>query len=295
MNSKSYMQRIDLSSEPFSNVNYHVVGRDSLVMRMHTHMGFELIQTWDDNGFVLVRNQIYPMKKGAIYIINGTESHCTNPLQPENYERSKVAFSQDIVIQFLSQLDQTALLNFFFSSFQLTNHCFTIPEKIAMEIDTIFKELEQEFLKKETGYVAIILGDIVKILALVQRFHISSLPRRQDSPDHILCITQYIESHTCNFSLQQMCHDLHLSKYYTCHLFKRVTGLTVLDYATEQKLSAAKKMLLLTRESISSIASQCGFSSFSLFSQCFKKHIGVSPSAFRKGILPMPHPSEFIK
>jgi AraC-like DNA-binding protein len=286
MTSADNISKIDLKSEPFANADYHVVGRDSLVMHMHSHAGFELIQTWSNDGFVLVGNKIYPMKCGALYIINGAESHCTNPLQPENYERSKIAFSQDIVIHFLSQLGQTTLLDFFFSGFQLSNHFFTFPDETALKIDEIFQEMKREFSMKETGYTAVILGCIIKILTYVQRFNSYNYPKRQDSLGHILRMTQYIEKHLLDFSLEQMCSFLHLSKYYTCHLFKRVTGLTILEYVTEQKLSAAKNMLLFTDMSISSIANECGFSSFSLFSQSFKKHIRVSPSAFRRGLLP---------
>jgi len=286
MTSADNISKIDLKSEPFANADYHMVGRDSLVMRMHSHVGFELIQTWSSSGFVLIGNKIYPMKNGALYIINGAESHCTNPLQPENYERSKIAFSQDIVIQFLSQFGQTSLLDFFFSSFQLSNHFFTFPDETALKIDGVFQEMNQEFILKRTGYAAIIWGCIIKILTYVQRLNNYNQPKRQDGLGHITRITRYIEEHLLDFSLEQMCSVLHLSKYYTCHLFKRVIGLTVLDYVAEQKLSTSKNMLLFTDMSISSIANESGFSSFSLFSQSFKKHIGVSPSAFRKGLLP---------
>jgi len=65
--------------------------------------------------------------------------------------------------------------------------------------------------------------------------------------------------------------------------FKTVTGITPLAYITKLRINQAK--ILLEQSSfisIANIASNCGFCDSFYFSTCFKRHIGKSPSEYRK-------------
>jgi len=61
-----------------------------------------------------------------------------------------------------------------------------------------------------------------------------------------------------------------------------VTGITTMNYIRILRLELAQKMLEETPESISNISLKCGFSDTHYFSNCFKKHFGISPSEFRQ-------------
>ena len=66
------------------------------------------------------------------------------------------------------------------------------------------------------------------------------------------------------------------------HQFKKHTGITILEYRTAIRMRKAKEMLLNGEESISAIASSCGFDDYSYFSKLFKKEEGCTPSEFRE-------------
>lgn len=65
--------------------------------------------------------------------------------------------------------------------------------------------------------------------------------------------------------------------------FKKETGTTPLNYATDICINKAKSYLLHTSLSIAEISDSLGFCNPYYFSSFFKKKCGVSPSEFRNG------------
>lgn len=63
--------------------------------------------------------------------------------------------------------------------------------------------------------------------------------------------------------------------------FKACSGLSPSEYVASLRLQKAKDMLLGTDLQIKEIAYACGFENEYYFSNFFKKHTGLSPSAFR--------------
>ena len=85
-----------------------------------------------------------------------------------------------------------------------------------------------------------------------------------------------------NLTVEQIASQFHVSYYYLCHLFKKLTKKTINQFRTEKLLEKAIRMLLETDNKISEIATICGFDNFSYFSEIFLKYVGVAPSEFRK-------------
>ncbi len=78
--------------------------------------------------------------------------------------------------------------------------------------------------------------------------------------------------------LAELCN---MSKYHFCRVFKRVMGVTPVQYQTECRLHIADVLIQSPELSISGIAEQVGFDDEAYFSRCYKKHRGVSPKAMR--------------
>ncbi len=91
-----------------------------------------------------------------------------------------------------------------------------------------------------------------------------------------------IEKCTEDFSVEKLAETIGISKYYMLHLFKKYTGVTVVDFKNEMRLIKAKKLLVNSDTKISEIAYECGFSSASYFSKIFIQSEKISPSEYRK-------------
>ncbi len=85
-------------------------------------------------------------------------------------------------------------------------------------------------------------------------------------------------------SLDTMSKEIGISKYYLHRVFKEINGKTPLEYLTTIRLDNAKNKLQYSKETIFEIAMTSGFDNTTYFSNLFKKHIGISPTQFRKMI-----------
>jgi len=84
-------------------------------------------------------------------------------------------------------------------------------------------------------------------------------------------------------SLEDIASHAAFSKFHFHRLFKALVGETVHDFKRRIRLEHAAQQLLGDRsKSITSIAHDYQFSSSQNFAKAFRKHFGLSPSAFRK-------------
>ena len=88
--------------------------------------------------------------------------------------------------------------------------------------------------------------------------------------------------YTEKISLQELADKCGLSSGHLSTLIKRETGSSFSDYVAEKRMEDAKKLLLKEGLSIEEVADQVGYNDYFYFTKVFKKHEGISPSAFRK-------------
>ncbi len=99
----------------------------------------------------------------------------------------------------------------------------------------------------------------------------------------IYSITGYIHSHYSeDLSLDMLADKFAISSCYLSHQFKDVTGFTLTDYIQMTRVRNVQSLLINTRAPITEVSLPCGFNSFSQFNRVFHKHIGMSPSEYRR-------------
>lgn len=87
-------------------------------------------------------------------------------------------------------------------------------------------------------------------------------------------------------SLEEASNVAGLSKHHFIRLFHEVHGITPYQYLTARKLKVAEQMLASEALTIAEISCALGFVSQSAFGRLFKKHSGLTPSAFRRAASP---------
>ena len=101
--------------------------------------------------------------------------------------------------------------------------------------------------------------------------------------EKVYSIAGYIHAHYPeDLSLELLSKKFGVSTSYLSHQFKLVTGFTVTDYIQMTRIRNVQALLINTNIPITEVCAPCGFNSFSQFNRVFRKHIGISPSQFRK-------------
>jgi AraC-like DNA-binding protein len=84
-----------------------------------------------------------------------------------------------------------------------------------------------------------------------------------------------------NVSTEELMEVANMSCSTLNRYFKRVTGLSPIEYHLQKRISNACELIHLTGKSIEQIAELSGFSDASYFSRQFKKVMKMSPSVYR--------------
>jgi len=102
-------------------------------------------------------------------------------------------------------------------------------------------------------------------------------------PFAVLRLKRFIEENaTEKFKIEDAARYADLSVSRAVYLFKEHTGRTMMEYATEIRLTAALESMKYTLMNLDQIAENCGFGEYSYFHKVFKQRYGLSPGAFRK-------------
>jgi len=188
------------------------------------------------------------------------------PELPDPYEENILdieAFAERVIEEGDNPLDKV------FAKYPLS--CINIKFLNSAKLD----KLVECFYKSECKDKSILL----KIIELIR-----STPTAEPNPHPIIeKITEYIKN-TLNedLSVNNVAKEMNISVYYLSHLFKQVTGISILEYRNELRLTKAKRMLIESRFSVNEIAIQCGFCNASYFAEVFSRSEKISPSQFRK-------------
>lgn len=87
-----------------------------------------------------------------------------------------------------------------------------------------------------------------------------------------------------NISIEKMCEELFVSKYYFIRKFEQETGCTPKQYITELRIQKAKTLLVHTSKSLAEIAREVGFKTEKNIIYAFKKVLNKTPNDFRKNL-----------
>ncbi|MGG1515299.1 AraC family transcriptional regulator [Paenibacillus oryzisoli] len=94
---------------------------------------------------------------------------------------------------------------------------------------------------------------------------------------------RFIEAHaTAAFKVEDVADHVELSVSRAVHLFKECFGKTMIQYATEVRLTSAVERMHDRSMSLEQIALSCGFGSYPYFHRAFKQRFGISPKLYRQ-------------
>jgi len=108
-------------------------------------------------------------------------------------------------------------------------------------------------------------------------------------------LISYIEKNLLEInSIDECLERTFLSKYHLMHVFKQITGGTVMDYVQGRKMAKSLHDLLETDLRVIDISVKYGYTHEQSFIRAFKKFFGITPASYRRNpkALKVKHPIE---
>jgi AraC family transcriptional regulator len=87
---------------------------------------------------------------------------------------------------------------------------------------------------------------------------------------------------TGELSLRSVAENCGVSRYHLAHAFGETTGMSVMEYVRERRLSEAAADLAQGKSNILDLAMEYGYASHEAFSRAFRAQFGMTPDEVRK-------------
>jgi two-component system response regulator YesN len=155
-------------------------------------------------------------------------------------------------------------------------------EELDGNVNEIMPEiLQHSFVEESVLNEEVFVTNVRKILTRLLDYRDSRIQGRYG--DVIIKAKDYIEQ---NYASQDTCLStvadvVHLSPNHFSTIFSQECGITFIEFLTNVRVEAAKKLLKETDMKGSDIAYDCGFGDPHYFSFIFKKTTGMSPREWR--------------
>ncbi len=245
------------------------LNRDLGEYHSHWHEHLELLYFISGECEIISGGIEYTVKAGDLFIVNSEERHSTNSSDGEH-------LCMHIFTQFFADIE--------FDDFVFEAHIVG-----DVFVKDCFERIYAEQQTKATAYDMRIKSVAYSLMAyLTCNYRKNSLSgsealRRKNKLRDINEVFAYIAAnYNTVLTTAELAKHFHLTEQYFCHIFKRETGQTPIDYINRYRVEKAAVFLKRTDQSITDIALRVGFEDSNYFSRVFKKYMGRTPREYRK-------------
>jgi two-component system response regulator YesN len=161
-------------------------------------------------------------------------------------------------------------------------------------LQTVFSVLESKEISINELFPKLVWHtDFVKATSSIEEFlywshHLLQdteeiLKVNSDSASFVEAVKKFVKTHLNSEDLNRntIADAIHMNPDYVSYLFHKQSGMLLNTYITNERINAAKKLLMTTDMSLQEIADATGFSNSSYFHKQFKKVTGVTPQQYR--------------
>lgn len=245
-------------------------------MPLHWHLEYELILVKNGSFELSLDGKTFEMSAGNCAWVGSGVVHGGIPQD---------AFYQCIVFDLESLLNNMPICTKSAAKFITDENKYTrvfLKDSAQAELSKqIFLAMEQE----NKGYEWTTIGLLWQLIGsfIGNYASVSFISRDRKKIVKLKSVLAYIRDYYENtITLKELADIAGMSPKYFCRAFAQITGKTPIEYLNYYRIEQAGEQLILTENSVTEIALNCGFHDISYFTKSFAKYKGMNPTAFRK-------------
>ena len=251
------------------NTMCRVTGKDPMYKIWHTSPTHLIMYIHAGNGSIVCADKLYPLEPGMLVYIATETYHYTMPDDPACYVRSKVFLNP-------ARLEKLLQPSGLCDAVPKALVCAPIPLIHQPRVEALFAGLDNH----RECHRLMAASMVLELMYFLQRYAAEST----DAPSGFVsrAIAYIGDNIAWDMTLDDICHNVNVSKFHLCRSFREHTGMTVMEYILSTRIVLAKNELIKTNEPILRISEKCGFSSASYFCRIFRRKEGCTPLQYRK-------------
>lgn len=231
----------------------------------HWHDCIELIYCETGCGWVFSSPDRIFMQEGDIIIINSGNIH-------------------DVFTESECGVYSLDLGNALFAPFGLKPEQHVFQEKIRdVYIEAAIKQINKEMDLKKAYYKQAVHAESISIvIKLIREYLRKEEGQRGNGSQHVEAVKHtlsYLREHFLDdITMDALCDKTGYNKFYLCHVFKKATGITIMQYVNFLRCQNARSLLLGGSHKVNESAAMSGFKNDSYFTKTYKAVFGKLPS-----------------
>ncbi|RAV10583.1 AraC family transcriptional regulator [Paenibacillus contaminans] len=255
------------------------------ISRWHHHKEVEILVIAEGVLHVFVEDEQYMLRAGELVLIGANQLHRDRSYAEEGTMRYFVLqfdihdyFEQSTMpyYRFLSETDYPwSKLNYIFGNND------TARESIVDSVKQIYDESQT----KREGYEIAVSLLIKKIVLTLLRSDNRHFPHHRENNDllRLRPVLDYIEQNVCGkIQVEEASRIVNMSYYYFVKYFKKVLGMSFLEYVNYKKIKRAERILLTNEVNVAQVGEEVGMPNMAHFYKMFRKYNDCSPHDYRK-------------
>lgn len=299
--------RIDNSTEEFGLIREERTYPNNFAKGKYTALEFK---TWNIQNHMIYRildcNSEFNLNpKSKFMILNIDQRNTLSWLEPMNkkakllpktgmfFNTSKSYFkltnteiSKLVLVEFKEEYFNQSIFNDSFKKY-LKNKLI-INDRISFSINSKVESIIAEiFEPTKVGLCQFmnLNNTIFELLSMVLNFSNTSLEKDKIHAyhDQLEIVKKMIDANlNIQYSIDKLSKIAGLNTSYLKKYFKEAYNITLFEYAQQQRIKLAKKLLKNPKLTIAIISEKVGYQQSAHFSYAFKRNTGVSPNQYRK-------------
>lgn len=246
-------------------VQYHLDKiKHNKTVSLHWHENIELLYCISGEATVHCDTKKCQMTEGSLIVVNSNHFHSI-------YTSSECSYYCIIIDKRI------------FESVNLPVEEVLIEDHVVdAEIGRLYLEIVNEIDNASPYYKIAVKLKLLNIFTLLYRNYSISKEQKNVTDARVDIVKKSISYMRHNYqrkiTIEDICENIGFSKYYVCHVFKEITGRSLIDYLNFLRCSHAYNLISTGKYNTSEAASLSGFSNDSYFGRTYKKYIGTTPS-----------------
>ncbi|MGF7145149.1 AraC-like DNA-binding protein [Anaerotaenia torta] len=262
-----------------TNLEQYIQSGDYIEYENQQHYECEVCYVVKGKKGIYINDRLVTMEKGSLLFINSHVRHRTVPVSNEDYECFVFSFQPERLLPWKKMVPDHDFSLLFDRDYlhvkpEWIDQVFLVGMNKVLAT-SFMHNMESVFNHKFLEYIVYL--NMKTGLDKEGQFH-----KHNGKMRSFKLLTDYIEKQNYCVTLEELSMKFYLNHYYICHLFKEISGMTLLEYINTHKVRKAQEMLKYTDRTITEIAGECGYDASSKFNRIFKKNVGVSPTEYRK-------------
>ena len=243
---------------------------DTLNQTPHTHPEgvYHYIYVIRGKGWIRIEDKTFDFAPGQIYLTGPGVVH---------------AFAYDLEDPLV-----TVELKFQILDKALDEKMRNMPLMLDARKNAAGKHIWDMWREKEQGnlmYQQVLAAQAYELMCLLQRLAVEQQWDDPKAKASLQPALQYMSEHLGqSITLTELADAVHLERIYFAKKFKKVMGLSPMEYLRNARIEQAKEWMVVTDKSITQIAEELGFQTLQHFSAVFQKATGFSPRKYMQAL-----------